>query len=552
MSPVSETTRRLSNPAVSGDHVPDPWAVSEGGRVGQAEGSEVLFLTKGESFGMLCMASVLEHQQMAKVRLASLSPDMTILMFPLQKWNDPDGGVEAKLFQRQYMSVRELGALQSLERSNARNKYVCLSMDADDIDLVSYTVALSRIKCPSADVVVGGSAVTLNPEGALGYSGADFAIMGEGERSLPDLVSLLARFPRERRAQNPGEFLAEFRKIPGAFMREGYRVLSSGIRGNFLTVHELETQPLDYRLLGDMVKEGTLPMITSRGCPFRCSFCLGQDLFGSRFRAWSPEKILFELRKVSGLEFGREGWAQEFTLEQYGKFRIDNIQFWDADFLFSRKRALDFFKMVSRGDLRDRFRFSLQAGVDSAMTDHEPDVELIDAMAKARVESVSLGAENLSDSFIGRNKLPVRFTADDVVGLSCALSDAEIQPNLYIIFGDIDSTPEEIRQSLRRIRDLARKAKRLRIVMAPCIIPYSGTGAHKTILRRGLQGQLMAEKRHLADGRAVEFIFGARPIHPGVSAVIKELDLKNNKFEGEEQIVGFCGRTLALVDKHCK
>ena len=535
-------------PAANKAYKPDPWAVSERDKTAFGD-SEVLFLIKDQSFGMLSMASVLEHQGVSKVRAAGLSPEPALLMYPPPNLTDLGGDLEAKLFQERYLSMNETYQLARIQESGATNKLVFLSMDADNIDLVSKTVALSRVKCPSAEVVVGGSAVTLNPEGSLGYSGADFGVMGEGERTLPALVGLLARFPREERPGNREEFLRELRDIPNVFMRDGRSVVASHKNGGFISIHELENQPLNYDLLGEIL-DGSLPLITSRGCPYKCGFCLGQLLFGSKVRAWSPGKIMRELHKIDELEYVHDGYAQEFTFERFGKFKINNILLWDADFLFDRDRAMDFFNGYSESDLKDRFTFCLQAGVDSLKRGGRPDARLINAMAKANVKSVSLGAENLSDSFIGRHKAPHRFNTRDIMDESCALSDAGIIPELYLIITDLDVTPPELRESFTNLRDLAGKADKLGICMTSRIIPYPATATHADIQRRGLQEKIRTNQRPLADGTMHDFIHGVEPVHEGAAAFINELDLKKNRFSGKAEIQEFCERALNLVDKH--
>ena len=62
-------------------------------------------------------------------------------------------------------------------------------------------------------------------------------------------------------------------------------------------------------------------IMTSRGCPFACNYCISSRMAGVKFRARSPKNVVDEV---------------EFLYRQYG---LKNIEFIDDLFMMSHKRA---------------------------------------------------------------------------------------------------------------------------------------------------------------------------------------------------------------------
>ncbi len=52
-------------------------------------------------------------------------------------------------------------------------------------------------------------------------------------------------------------------------------------------------------------------MITGRGCPHGCIFCLGRKMVGSKVRRRNPELVLDEIEQILGLGFDRINIADD-------------------------------------------------------------------------------------------------------------------------------------------------------------------------------------------------------------------------------------------------
>jgi len=553
--PSRRNLKSLTRPTgqVVDDRIPDPWAV-EKRRTTLAEKPEVLFLSNDVSMGMLSMASVLEHQDRASVSIIPINPDTaTMLLAPHERLRE-SRELLTRLYNEGQLSIRMIYELSGLGESKARTKIVCLTMRSDNITATHNTVLFTKLKCPDADVVVGGPGVTLSPLDALADSGADYAVAGEGERPLAQLVEVLGQYQGDGR--NSKEFFKALTNIPGLYFRRGGNVIFSGTENKPLTAFELEHLPLNYGLLSATVHDETLIMITSRSCPYHCLFCAGDKIFGSEFRPWSPERIMSDLRAIAPLEFKRPSYVGEFRVAKSDRFKIEHVFFGDDDFLLRRKgeeRALRFFKMFSESELKDRFDFEVQANVHSLMKNTAPDTELIKAMMEAHVKTVYMGAESLSDSFIRRNKIPTLYTAANVRDVCCELRDNGIQPSLNLILSDVDLKPEELRECTSNLKKLASEVHDLRICVIPQLMPFEGTPAFEDRKARGLEKQFVYHDYTLPNGVSGRRIVGEIPTHKGVADTLEELNLAGDKhvFEGREKIIEFCEKLENCLNRHC-
>lgn len=164
---------------------------------------------------------------------------------------------------------------------------------------------------PRARLALGGVHPSWLPEVCLGREGVDFVVRGEGERTLPALASALER----------GEALDAVAGL--AFRREG-KTVNTPPRALVEDLDELAPPAYDlldfraYRLAPTRaVTAGPVSsVLTSRGCPYACSFCSHHYGYKSRVRMRAPEKVVEEMARV---------------VERYGvrEFRIEDCSFTD-------------------------------------------------------------------------------------------------------------------------------------------------------------------------------------------------------------------------------
>jgi len=193
----------------------------------------------------------------------------------------------------------------------------------DVVDLVN------RIKKIKKDVITitGGTHPTFLVQDIMQkHENIDFIVLGEGERTFPQLCQCLKN----------GRSYADLNGL--AFRNSG------NIRINPRTEYISDLDSLPYPAFDlfplDFYWEHkvpfsitsrcrrTAPIMTSRGCPSQCVFCASRNYWGDRYRMRSVESVLDEV---------------EHLVQKYG---IEEIQFIDDNLTCDKKRARAIFEGI--------------------------------------------------------------------------------------------------------------------------------------------------------------------------------------------------------------
>jgi radical SAM superfamily enzyme YgiQ (UPF0313 family) len=145
---------------------------------------------------------------------------------------------------------------------------------------VAYSLVERIKKITGAPIVMGGPHVSFLPEDALD-NGVDFVVRGEGEVTLIELIKAL-----EAGCAGLGD-------IAGLSYVEDGEVRHNPDRER---IAELSTLPCpDLSLIQGFEKRTIIPILTSRGCPFQCTFCTVTSMFGRRYRFRDVDDVIAEL-----------------------------------------------------------------------------------------------------------------------------------------------------------------------------------------------------------------------------------------------------------------
>ena len=139
--------------------------------------------------------------------------------------------------------------------------------------------------CPQATVVLGGPHATFMDKEILTQEPeVDVIVRGEGEQTLLELTQKIT--------SRQG-----LETVEGITFRKDGQIVQNPNRSNIQDLDKLpfpayKNFPLDrYRLFGKLF----FPVITSRGCPFQCSFCTSSRILGKQYRARSPKILVMSL-----------------------------------------------------------------------------------------------------------------------------------------------------------------------------------------------------------------------------------------------------------------
>ena len=214
---------------------------------------------------------------------------------------------------------------------------------------------------PNVKVVIGGSHVTFMPIQTLqDCPYVDVVVIGEGELIVRDLLSALSK----------GRDLMDVKGIAFRRGRELKMTPPAPLIMNLdkLPIPAYDLLPLDKYIVGSK-RYGVL--ITSRGCPYRCLFCSSSLQFGRRWRAYSPGRVLEELKIL------------------YYEYGVREVEFLDDMFTLDRERSIEIASMIRREGLDISWTFSSRVNTFTS--------EVGTALRKAGAWLVYFGIESGSE-----------------------------------------------------------------------------------------------------------------------------------------------------------
>ena len=283
-------------------------------------------------------------------------------------------------------------------------------------------------------VIIGGPHATTMPDATLANPNIDYLIYGEGEHIWQDFL----------RALESGD--TRWGDISGLWYKEDGRVVSGGSRK---PIDDLDALPFPSRHLYDLDKyplyapngEPMLTILSSRGCPYACSFCF-KGIVGRSYHQRSPEDIVAELKEVNAA---------------YG---IRNFYFIDDLFTIDVKRLeiiLDYFI-----DQRLDYRWRCLARVDRVTPD------LLKKMYKAGCRQIHYGIESGNQEVLKRTAKHIDLQqVRDAVKWT---EDAGIRSKGYFILGLPGDNEETMQETIEFAASLE-----LTEAMFSIATPFPGT-----------------------------------------------------------------------------
>lgn len=234
------------------------------------------------------------------------------------------------------------------------------------LNFLGAAAIISTVKLlkPGIVTMMGGPHVSFTAAAVLAaYPGIDLVVIGEGEATIQELLPLIERFDR----------WSEVRGI--AFRREGQVVITPPRE----LIGDLDSIPLPARHLLSLSRYMALgysvSIITSRGCPYNCIFCVGRRMVGNKVRLRSPSLVVDEIEQI--LSYG-----------------ITRINVADDLFVAKKSRVLAVCAEICKRGLK--VDWSAFARVNTV------DREILQAMREAGCDAVSFGVESGNQEILDR------------------------------------------------------------------------------------------------------------------------------------------------------
>lgn len=331
---------------------------------------------------------------------------------------------------------------QGLEEDD---KILFKKIDALNPDLIGITAfsycceyavdLINRIKdYTSAPLIIGGPHVSAIKRESLLATPADFAMQGESEVSFMKFITELTGSKRYSKVNN-----LVWRGANGNIVENPPEPLINNVdRIPFPSYESFQLERYNY------YSSRTLPIITSRGCPYGCNYCSVRLSMGRSFRPRTPENVIEEMKQ----------WIKTYDIE---KFEIN-----DDCFSLDLKRAEAICDLIIKEGLS--IKYELYNGIRADRITER----LLRKMKDSGCIFVSYGCESGNQEVV--NNMGKALKIEKVREAVELTNKVGIKNSVNFIIGHIGETYQNAMESIRFASTL-----QTNFVNFYNIIPYPGT-----------------------------------------------------------------------------
>jgi len=308
---------------------------------------------------------------------------------------------------------------------------------------------------PDKTLICGGEHFSAVPELSLkSCSSVDAVVLGEGEETLVELADRLSDG-------------TEWSDVRGLVLRtEHGGFVRTEARPRIRQLDDIPPPAWDLVPLSNYLESGlsygvnrgpAMPLLASRGCPFQCTFCSNPSMWGTRWLARSPEKVIDEIEEYVGL------------------YQIANVDFCDPTAVVRKDWIMAFCRgLVDRG-------LNVTWQLPSGTRTEAIDSEVAEWMYRAGCRNLNYAPESGSVSTLKRIKKKVNLDS-----LSDSLQGA-VQAGLNVKLNIVLGFPEDSHADVWRTIGLLVKLSWLGAhdVSAGVFAPYPGSELYDELVAAG-------------------------------------------------------------------
>jgi radical SAM superfamily enzyme YgiQ (UPF0313 family) len=308
-------------------------------------------------------------------------------------------------------------------------------------------------------VIAGGPHPTVAPEETMSIPFVDMICVGEGEDTICELLAMMGS-------------KQDLDVVQGLWFKRDGIVVKNEVRS---LKEDLDEYPFPDRELFDFqrylnARDGVVDVITGRGCPYSCTYCINpylQKLYkgkGSFIRKRRVEHVVSEIAQL---------------LKQYP---IKGVAFQDDIFVLSKGWLAEFADLYGK---EIGLPFTCNARPETV------DKERMGLLKKANCVSISIGIESGNEK-IRREVLRRPLTDQAIIRAFDLAAEAGIATYSYNIIG----VPYETREDIKKTIELNRKA-RPSSLQVTVFQPYPGTELRALSVEKGwLAGEDVIPESH--------------------------------------------------------
>ncbi len=301
--------------------------------------------------------------------------------------------------------------------------------------------------------ILGGALITNEPKLIFESLKPDFAVLGEGEITIVELLDSLEKNKDLKKVNGiiyrnknnetiftkPRELIEDLDSIPAPdFESLGFEKKLENMGAN-----EIFDNPKIY------------PVLCSRGCPFQCTFC--HHCLGIKYRTRSIDNVMEELR------------------EAVKKYKINLIMLYDDLFSINKDRLYNFCKEIKKllKEISWDCKWFCQLSV------HNVDREMLRILKDSGCYAISYGFESYSPEVLKSMKKPI--TPKQIDNAIKLTKEYGLGINGGFIFGDVAETKETAKETLDYWKKNCKG-----LIGLTFIQPYPGSEIYNHCVKKGI------------------------------------------------------------------
>jgi len=304
----------------------------------------------------------------------------------------------------------------------------------------------------SVPIVWGGVHPTFLPIQTLENKHVDIVVRGEGEITLSQLVRA---FSKE----------GSLKEVRGITYKTADGVCSNADQTRLFDLNSMPVLPWHLVEMGKYVRQDeisrrTISFPTSRGCPYRCSFCYNLRFHNRRWRGKSSENVLKEIDLL------------------VNNYEVKGINFTDDEFFIDKKRVSE----ICEGLIDRSYDLSWTSNcrVDRFS---KYDDSFIALLRRSGCKKLSFGGESGSQMIL--KLIEKDITVEQIKGTVSKCKAHEIMPQLSFMMGVPTETEGDFLKTLDLIDELKRINEKTEISGLFFCTPFPGTPLFDMALNHG-------------------------------------------------------------------
>jgi anaerobic magnesium-protoporphyrin IX monomethyl ester cyclase len=332
-------------------------------------------------------------------------------------------------------------------------------MFSNEWPVVRSLIGMLHERTPNRPIVCGGEHPSAVPEFSLRTAPALTAcVLGEGEETAVELFDAL------RAKRSLGDVAGIATRDEGKFLRTPRRARIRAVED--IPQPRWDLVPLESYLsrgLSFGVDRGrTIPMLATRGCPYRCTFCSSPEMWTTRYAARSPEDVVREM----------EHWID--------RYEIDAVDFYDLTAIVHKPWIVALCRLLAQRGLA--ITWQLPSGTRSEALD----ADVLAHMFATGCRNVSYAPESGSERTLERIKKKV--SLDRMLASMASAVGVGLNVKANIIMGFPDETAADLNDTLGFVARMARAG--VHDVSVWTFSPYPGCELFDELVRRGRIGEM--------------------------------------------------------------